>query len=206
MIPDVLVVSGEARQVASSGDLRGLTSFECHMLAILVARKRSTPLELANLLYARPDRVVVSLDRLRRRRLIRSVARSVAFRRGSFPLGVEVSAIEAKLRRWKDAVKQAVTYLTFANRAYVALPQKTLDHDFLPILDACIQNRIGLVSVSANNVELITDAPRHLVRNADWLWTVARVITRSAGEGDPNGGLTSSLTTEQTLLSTIADG
>lgn len=71
----------------------------------------------------------------------------------------ELIAVEAKLTRWRDALVQAATYLRYANRSYVLLPEEMArtaseyKGDFL-------NERVGLLSYNGTGVIRIIPAPK----------------------------------------------
>lgn len=58
-----------------------------------------------------------------------------------------IIAIEAKLKKWKDAFLQATRYKKYADFCYVALPEKTFKNVDLKLFR---ENNIGVLAVSAS--------------------------------------------------------
>jgi DNA-binding CsgD family transcriptional regulator len=176
VIPDVLALHyrGSCRAVA---DLHGLTNLESHVLAAVLSGL-TRPAEIAAQLYTRPERVEATLARLQRRGTIRRNARGhFVPQPGSFPLGAAVTAIEAKLHRWRDAIAQAVAYKTFANRAYVAFPRSTLEARVDAIAAMCRTFSLGLISVDVDRLTFVLIAPTRRVRTASWVWAVSKAFS-----------------------------
>lgn len=72
---------------------------------------------------------------------------------------VEIIAIEAKLSRWRKALRQAKDYLLFADRSYVALPI-TKERLVPKLTETFTAAGVGLLLVSAHQtVEALTARP-----------------------------------------------
>ena len=77
----------------------------------------------------------------------------------------EIIAYEAKLTNWRSALVQAVSYLAFADKSYVVLPEGTS----LPALskyDLFKEAGVGLILVSTDGYSEII--PATLSHNHDW--------------------------------------
>lgn len=70
-----------------------------------------------------------------------------------------ITAIEAKLTRWRDAIAQAATYRRYADRAFVLLPIRhakiAAQHK-----DMFAEAGVGLLSYDEGNVERVFAAPK----------------------------------------------
>lgn len=67
-----------------------------------------------------------------------------------------IIAVEAKLRDWRAAVRQAVRYRWFANESYVALPSVLASQ---PAVQAFSEsNGVGLIAVEWSSVRLVRSA------------------------------------------------
>lgn len=80
---------------------------------------------------------------------------------GSFAL----IAIEAKLTRWRDALRQAISYRRYADRSYVALPA-SLAATALDAEDAFAEAGVGLLLVNGQALNVAFAAPS--VSEHDW--------------------------------------
>jgi hypothetical protein len=171
VIPDLVIVDPGAGRWGPVT----LTSFESWIVADLL-RARSRRVEtLSRRLFARPDRTSRAVERLERVGLLNRGMRSSFSLVDNFPRDAEVVAVEAKLRRWREAVDQATDYLRFANRAYVALPQETVasTRGLLPL---CRSRRVGVIAVSGSTAEIVRVAPLHEPKSPGWVWLVARAL------------------------------
>lgn len=117
-------------------------------------------------LHSLADRCYESVERLRP--LVRDLVRTGAlteFESGALAVAreiasieAEVVAVEAKLDRWKDALRQAITYKRFADRAVVAMDSAGAprDRDALREFETA---GVGLCAVSTDSTEWLVPAP-----------------------------------------------
>ena len=169
VIPDFLVVQGGAKE---TGRRLRLTNFDAAILAELLrgCRRAGT---VARRLWSEEQTILTRLNRLRRVGLVREV------RRGSFsPVttpfsGTHVIAVEAKVSRWTEALRQAASYQTFSNESYVALPSR-LVASHARVLTEVRGAGIGLLAVSERGVLPIVKAVPRRAMTSDFLWVVAQ--------------------------------
>ena len=84
-------------------------------------------------------------------------------------------AVEAKLRRWREALQQAVSYLDFADQAYVALPAAVVDRNN-GLVAAAETARVGIIAVHESDLTLMREAPCQVARSADRVWLLSRTV------------------------------
>jgi len=174
VIPDFVYV--HADRSALSGRVRELTSLEASLVAALLPGRPLRANTIARRLYCQTERVDHRLRALERTGVLTSGGR------GAFSLRSEESfasahvvAVEAKLRRWREAVRQAESYLRFANRSYVALPWAVIEGN-RALASAAKKARVGIISVEEERATLTLDAPVVPTRSADWVWLLSRTI------------------------------
>lgn len=176
VIPDLVLV--DPRRVGSS--VGSLTGFETWIVADLLRSRSRRVKTLSRRLFARPEATTRAVARLERVGfLARASEASFSLREDSFPRDAEVVAIEAKLRRWREAIDQATEYLLFANCSYVALPKETIDGS-MGILPACRHRGLGVIAVAPAGIHVVRKAPRHQPRSAGWVSLVARALRDDA--------------------------
>lgn len=153
IVPDLVLVATRANSRSPKRSSRVPSLFECEILATLLKRgplERST---LARLLYTRETSLERAVLRLVRDKLLRvNRAGALVVRKDAFPSKIKIVSFEAKLRRWKDAIRQAKEYHRFSNHSYVALPKSVVDGN-QQLQKACRRERVGLIAVSANKTE-----------------------------------------------------
>lgn len=69
------------------------------------------------------------------------------------PVATEIIAVEAKLKDWNRALKQAYRYLDFANSTWVLLDEKRIEPAFKKIHEFQRLN-VGLASISSNSATI----------------------------------------------------
>jgi hypothetical protein len=84
---------------------------------------------------------------------------------GSWTGAFGIIAIEAKVTRWREALRQAVSYRRYADRSFVALPA-SLASTALDAAPVFADAKVGLLLVNADAVREVFPAPR--VREHDW--------------------------------------
>ena len=120
VIPDLLVgvVHRRPRILAANH----FTAIEESILALLEQRGSTSEGEIADLLYLPASTCGRSLGMLARvGAVLRKGDRMWRISHSAVTCGVEVVAIEAKLRLWRKALAQAQAYRVFANQALVVL-------------------------------------------------------------------------------------
>lgn len=126
-----------------------------------------------------------SIDRLRP--LVRDLIRTgalIEFESGAVGLAhdiaaieAEVVAVEAKLDRWRDALKQAVTYKRFADRSIVAMDWAGAPRDPTSLREFEAVG-VGLCAVSTDLTEwLVPPPPPEAARSAERHYLVASAAT-----------------------------
>ena len=174
VVPDLVAVY--RRSPSRSRYVSGLESW---IVAYLLRRPQASLQELAERLFIRAERAESALTRLQDATVVRRLASGgFVVRRGMFPATAHVIAIEAKLRRWREAVDQAATYRRFANRSFVALPQAMIERTS-GIRDACRARGLGLIAVCSNGVHVVRPADRHRPVSWEWVWIVAQAGPKS---------------------------
>jgi hypothetical protein len=174
VIPDFIYVRSD--RLSSSSNAEGLTSIEAAIVATLASGVGLRAEAIADRLYSRIERIAPHLRALERFGVLRRSGDGVlVLRRGALPKRAHVVAVEAKLRRWREAVGQAAAYLSFANQSYVALPDSIV-HENEALRAAAAALRIGVLSVGAESVTVARTAPHHRPRSAEWVWLLSRTV------------------------------
>lgn len=97
-----------------------------------------------------------SLRRLGVMGLVRTTGPRVSAARRWWTSG-RVLAIEAKLSRWRDALDQAIRYRSYADMAYVALPEAHV-RAALRAEDEFVAAGVGLLEVNASRLRRVIEA------------------------------------------------
>lgn len=172
-IPDFVLVHAPDDQPTVH---RSLTSLESVVLAELLSACASSALAIAERLFAQPARIETALENLRRAGLVSGEPGDAYGPTEKALPTATVLAIEAKLTRWREAVDQAESYLSFANLSYVALPLATIEWRREVIIAECSARGIGLLGVDHGALRIEHAAPFYAGKSADWLWVVCRSL------------------------------
>jgi hypothetical protein len=152
-----------------------LTGVEAHALALIekeVVISESNLREALHLSEAGASRAVKRLAKLG---FISRFPNGLLELKGScFGDGVEIIAIELKLRRWRQALAQADKYKGFANRVYVVLDGNQAE---LPLsaLDDFRCNSIGLILQWRFWLEELLPAPQLSSKTPDRIRAIQKV-------------------------------
>jgi hypothetical protein len=176
-VADLVLVSGipESR----FAQMKPFSAFE----AVLVASLRQagpTRIDLLekNLLRPRGSLRVGALEALQRTDVVRRERGGRVCLAPDWPPDIQVIAIEAKLKRWRDALSQASSYSSFADQVFVALPQ--------PYADLAEKNSaqfedlgVGILSVSTSSVEVALEAGHQSVHDWKRDFLLSRFLARA---------------------------
>jgi hypothetical protein len=174
VIPDFLYM--RADQALQPDRIRGLSALEASVVATLLPGKPLRPATIARQLYSRAERVAQRLRMLEKRGVLESVKGGAFGVRSELNWwSVHVVAVEAKLRRWREAMQQAVSYLTFANQSYVALPSTVVDGN-KELAAAAEGARVGIIAVTESGAMVAREAPIGATWSADWVWLLSRTV------------------------------
>jgi len=172
IVPDLVLVTSSKETTAARCMNRVPSLFECEILALLIRRGPLSRLRLARLLYARDSSLGRALTRLIRDKLLLSnPAGILRVPHNAYPSRISIVSIEAKLTRWKDAIRQAKKYCRFSNKSYVALPETVVaGNDRLR--KACIKSGVGLIAVSQKHTDLVLATCNLKPITAERVWLI----------------------------------
>lgn len=174
VIPDLVIVRHLGQP--DGGSRLELSHYESAILAELYFRGPKDTASLAQDLFSQPDRVGAALTKLYRAGAVsRSQSGEYRFRSGSVSPRTRISAVEAKLRNWREALLQAKRYLFFSNYSYIALPSELIVRNSA-IAECCREEGIGLISVEPEARVLRVAARFHDCASPDWFWLLAKTV------------------------------
>jgi DNA-binding Lrp family transcriptional regulator len=128
VIPDLLIGQWEADDHRS---VPQLTNIARHVLALLQRSGPSTIESIQSKLYLSESALARAISVLRRAGALSQVeSRSELHVPPDFAkrTNVRLIAIEMKMKRWREALEQAIRYLSFADEAYVVLDGDQVDY------------------------------------------------------------------------------
>lgn len=88
-----------------------------------------------------------------------------------------VVAVEAKLKRWRDALYQATRNRSFAQNSYVLLPRHVAVYA-QKHLDEFRQRNVGLCYIDCNDSVTVLFEPQHEVPLEPWIYRAATKAAR----------------------------
>lgn len=178
-IPDFVLV--RFSEVPSPSFWPARRSFR-HAFVISLLRRRA-PLHIesiASRAFESADRIrPVVEDLLSTGAISRSTTGAVSLSPAFALLEAEVTAVEAKLHRWKEALRQAVQYTSFADRSVVAMDAKGIPRS----ADALRQFRregIGLCAISRRGAVWLVMPRATNRRGAEWEYVVSAAASPRA--------------------------
>ena len=77
---------------------------------------------------------------------------------------VEIVAVEFKIRRWREALSQAVVYRRFSNRAYAVMDENAVDLE-PEMISRFYQSGVGLIVQSGEKLQLVVESQTSLEIN-----------------------------------------
>ncbi len=149
--------------------LATVDTLQVFLLAAIASRRKASPQLLSRLLRKdAADLQAYGVEPLLSSGLIAETGRSCYELAGwHVALPDELIAVEAKLGRWRDAVKQAAAHIASAEYAYVAVPPSTAKVAMRKF-GAVAASGVGLLQVDCKaQVRLVVDAQRQPKRRYD---------------------------------------
>lgn len=183
VVPDFIFIRFQATPTDKHTRSEGLTALESWIVSTLLHGGPLTVEMIAHKLYMRTKRIDSCMLALRKEGIVEErPSGEFALRRGAIPSRCHVVAIEAKLRRWREALAQAAKYRTFANQSYVALPATLVDRNS-GLTEACQDSGVGIIAVGGKSASVALEAPTHQTRSPDWVWLLSRTVGVGKGSG-----------------------
>lgn len=158
VIPDILMGVWHSNSTAL---LKGITYVEAVVLAFIENAKGASLADLLSTVYLTQSSAQRLVDRLIKRAVLQLDDQGrFALSPEYAPSNTELIAVEVKLRRWREALAQAVSYSSFANRAYVVLDgaQFVVRPETLNHFRDC---GVGLLLQYGDKLNVAIDADRH---------------------------------------------
>jgi hypothetical protein len=174
-IPDILIGLGVPQHRTS---LRSLTYVDAAVLATIDVLRRSEIGDIQSRVNIGDRALRNSLRRLESHGIIgHTRADRYLLSREYSRSRIELVAVEVKLRRWREALDQAVRYSKFADRTYVVLDASQFNPE-RHIVREFSSRGIGLLIQAEETVQLIRQARRSLNRAPDWFVALRHVTER----------------------------
>ncbi len=138
---------------------RRLNFRHSYVLWLLRQQSQIRPETIADRSYEPIDKVMPVLrDLIRSGAVIKLETGTLALSEEMASITAEVIAVEAKLHRWREALTQAMTYSSFANRVFVAMDYRKTP-SAPEIIDQFLRNGIGLCAVAPKSLKWLVLPP-----------------------------------------------
>ena len=170
-VADVVLVFPRQGRISTAYPL---TVTESVVLSTLRSMGRSTRIDILESRCGLNRRELRNggLDRLVDERLVQ-MGRGGKVSSRAFSRWAKILAFEAKLEKWRSALRQAVTYRSFADLSYVLIPSENAKHAIAQI-DSFRSSGVGLLTVEENAIKTHARA----VRSYDHNWKREYLVSR----------------------------
>ncbi len=176
-IPDLVFVDIPRRPTEHRGRI---TYVQAAVLASLRVLGETTPAGLCERVFLDEDTARTAIETLKRFGWIEAREGLLKPEGWTLEHGGRVTAVESKLHRWRDALRQAAEYRAFADRVYVAVDAAHVG-PARRNLDLFCETGIGLCAVKKTGVELLLESRPHCDTSAEreyLLWNTLSCGTR----------------------------
>lgn len=177
IIPDIVMVSVVKKMRRDLWPYRW-TFIHASLVWQLRCRAKLTRESLARRVFENPKRLDPLLTELLKTGAV------VKTQSGCFQLGrelrelsVDVISIEAKLKRWKDAVMQAISYSNFSDKSVVAMAPDGIPKT-MKSKEIFLQSGIGLISVNGGSPQTIFPGRRSHRNSAEREYLIGSALGR----------------------------
>ena len=164
---------------------RNFTFIEACILALLEQRDELLESEISQILHLSAPAAARAFKRIQESGLVLLTRDGkISLDAGCFTRALFVTAVELKLRRWREALDQAVNYLKFADRAYVVLDGDQISRD-KEMIKAFRASRVGLFMLRARGLSEVVSAREQSCVSPQRVQAVQKLcirLTRLLGE------------------------
>lgn len=150
---------------------------EATVLTALELHHRLTIGQLRAYLHLTPSGESRALKRLIRSGALCEEDDSISLSHEWRSTSAQLTAVEFKLRRWRDALAQALSYLQFANRSYVVLDahQTRVDADMVDLFESV---GVGLCLLDGKLTTVVVNAATHAPISPDRWYAIQYMASR----------------------------
>lgn len=145
------------------------------IISDLLKNGPSTTSDISKRLFVRETTIQKSIERLYKKSTLSKIESDCfKLRRKTYFYDYHIVSIEAKLKNWRRALKQAVSYLSFSHMSYIALPTALASKKI--IREHCKAKEIGLIAVNSNSTEVIFKPKPHHPHSSKWIWLLSKTV------------------------------
>jgi predicted transcriptional regulator len=169
-IPDIVLVS---RPTSSRACRQRLTALDTVLLGHLLRNHHVRIGTLVRVLFAPKITINLASNRLQKSGLVRRKGSLLTARYRRYLNSFRVVAIEAKLNRCTEALRQAARYRAFAHLVYLAIPATVVRRRPRVVRD-CRAGNVGLITVSRKGARVVFRPRLSVPKSSEWLWVAAK--------------------------------
>ena len=174
IIPDILIA--ETSRDEAPRLQRRITFLEASVLALVERQPGLAEDEVLKQLHITPGAARRAFDGLERAGAIqRETSGELRLRRGAATSHLIVTAVEVKLKRWREALAQAVTYRRFADRTFVVLDGSQVKPS-AEVRGAFTAASVGLLLQFRTTLELVVKSARVRAYSPDRYGAVQKLL------------------------------
>jgi hypothetical protein len=173
-VPDLLIGEWDPERLPKLHPRMG--PIEAHVLAVVSRYGVVTPDQVHKELHMTSSGAIRAFARLKSYgALIEKNTGEYRRPSGSRESAIWLTAIEVKLRRWREALSQAAAYRRFANRAFVVLDsaQVKMSEEMLKAFKSA---KVGLVLLSGSGLDVVVPAVSQRRISAERIRVVHRIF------------------------------
>jgi DNA-binding transcriptional ArsR family regulator len=162
---------------------RNFTVIEARVLALLEQRDELLGSEISQILHLSAPAAARAFKRIQDSGLVLTTRDGkMSVDAGCFTRGLLVTAVELKLRRWREALDQAASYLKFADRAYVVLDGEQIARDE-EMIRAFGSSGVGLFILRAAGLAEVVSAKAQQCVSAQRVQAVQKLCVSLTASG-----------------------
>jgi hypothetical protein len=162
---------------------RNFTLVESRILALLEQRDELLESEISQILHLSVPAAARAFKRIQGSGLVVPTRNGkISLDAGCFTKALFLTAVELKLRRWREALDQAINYLRFADRAYVVLDGGQIARDE-QMIKAFRESRVGLFMLREGGLTEVVGAQAQSCISSQRVQAVQKLCVRLTHTG-----------------------
>ncbi len=145
------------------------------VISDLLKNGHSTVSDISKRIFARENTIKTSLERLCKKSTVAKVdCNCFKFIRKTILHDYHIVSIEAKLSKWRVALKQAINYRDFSHMSYVALPITIASKSI--VREYCRSEEVGLIAVDNHTANVVFKPKPHQPQSSKWIWLLSKTV------------------------------
>lgn len=145
------------------------------VISDLLQNGPSTLKDISSRIFARETTIKKSLGRLNKKSAVVQIkCDRFKLRRKTHLCDYHIVSIEAKLKDWRNALKQAIAYRSFSHISYIALPSTIANKKI--IKEHCRAVAIGLIAVNKNSATILFKPKPLQPASPKWIWLLSKTV------------------------------